>query len=215
MLEIHPLLILFIGIATVLGMIVVMRINAFIALITAALVVSILAPGEWALKVSRVAEAFGSTAGAIGIVIALAAVIGKAMMDSGAADRVVQLFLKMLGEKRTGAAMMGSGFTLSIPVFFDTAFYLLAAVAAGPVALPQHEETLPQIPDGHRRRRRDHPHTRAADAGAAVHRQPTGRGSGNDDSDGHRDRSASGGGGACVCAVARWAHADRDAPLRG
>ncbi len=127
--EIHPLLILVIGIATVLGLIVPLRINAFIALITAALLVSILAPGEWALKVGRVASAFGGTAGAIGIVIALAAVIGKAMMDSGAADRVVQLFLKLLGEKRTGAAMMGSGFTLSIPVFFDTAFYLLVPLA--------------------------------------------------------------------------------------
>ncbi|MCG8583876.1 MAG: GntP family permease [Pirellulales bacterium] len=129
MIEVHPLLILAIGIATVISMIVVLRINAFIALITAALVVSILAPGEWALKVNRVAEAFGRTAGAIGIVIALAAVIGKAMMDSGAADRVVQFFLKALGEKRSTVAMTGAGFTLSIPVFFDTAFYLLVPLA--------------------------------------------------------------------------------------
>jgi GntP family gluconate:H+ symporter len=127
--EVHPMLILAIGIATVIGMIVVLRINAFIALITAALVVSILSPGEWALKVNRVATAFGNTAGAIGIVIALAAVIGKAMMDSGAADRVVQFFLKLLGEKRSTVAMTGAGFTLSIPVFFDTAFYLLVPLA--------------------------------------------------------------------------------------
>jgi GntP family gluconate:H+ symporter len=123
------MLILAIGIATVTGLIVVLRVNAFIALITAALVVSILAPGEWALKVNRVATEFGNTAGAIGIVIALAAVIGKAMMDSGAADRVVQFFLKLLGEKRSTVAMTGAGFILSIPVFFDTAFYLLVPLA--------------------------------------------------------------------------------------
>ena len=81
MLEHSPLLILVIGIATVLGMIIVLRINAFIALITAAIVVSLLAGGATGDKISRVAAAFGKSAGGIGIVIALAAVIGKCMMD--------------------------------------------------------------------------------------------------------------------------------------
>ncbi|MDH3585232.1 MAG: GntP family permease, partial [Phycisphaerae bacterium] len=125
----YPFIILIVGIAVVLGGIVVLRVNAFIALLTAAITISLMAPGEWALKIKRVADAFGSTAASIGIVIALAAVIGRAMMDSGAADRVVKMFLSALGEKRSGAAMMGSGFTLSIPVFFDTAFYLLVPLA--------------------------------------------------------------------------------------
>lgn len=127
--ELHPFLILFIGVAVVIGMIIGMRINAFVALITAALVVSFLSPGEIADKVSRVASAFGATAGGIGIVIALAAVIGKCLMDSGAADRVVQAFVKGMGEKRSSIALSGSGFVLSIPVFFDTVFYLLVPLA--------------------------------------------------------------------------------------
>jgi H+/gluconate symporter-like permease len=127
--EQHPFLILFIGVAVVIGMIIGMRINAFVALITAALVVSFLSPGEIADKVSRVASAFGATAGGIGIVIALAAVIGKCLMDSGAADRVVQAFVKGMGEKRSSIALSGSGFVLSIPVFFDTVFYLLVPLA--------------------------------------------------------------------------------------
>ncbi|MBI1373050.1 MAG: Gnt-II system L-idonate transporter [Phycisphaera sp.] len=126
---IHPMGILAIAIVIVIGMIVWLRINAFIALITGAIVISLLAPGEWALKIERVAQAFGGTAAGIGIVIALAAVIGKAMMDSGAADRVVKMFLDLLGEKRSGAALLASGYTLSIPVFFDTAFYLLVPLA--------------------------------------------------------------------------------------
>ncbi|NQU24559.1 MAG: gluconate permease, partial [Candidatus Nealsonbacteria bacterium] len=65
----------------------------------------------------------------IGIVIALAAVIGKCLMDSGAADRIVRSFLKILGEKRAPVALMGSGFVLSMPVFFDTVFYLLVPLA--------------------------------------------------------------------------------------
>ncbi len=120
-----PILILLLGMGTVIGLIVGLRVNAFLALLVAALEVSLLAPGEAAERVTRVAEAFGSTAGSIGIVIALAAVIGKAMLDSGAADRIVQAFFRLLGERRVPEALMGSGFLLAIPVFFDTVFYLL------------------------------------------------------------------------------------------
>ena len=127
--ELYPLFILAVGIAVVLTLILGFRINAFIALITAAIVISLMAPGAWAEKITRVAASFGSVAGAIGIVIALAAVIGRALMDSGAAQRIVQALLRLLGEERTPAALMGSGFVLSIPVFFDTVFYLLIPLA--------------------------------------------------------------------------------------
>ena len=124
-----PLLILGIGIVVVIGLIIVLRVHAFIALITAAMIVSLLAPGEFADKINRVAAAFGNTVGGIGIVIALAAIIGKCLMDSGAADRIVRSFLRLLGEKNAAWALMGSGFVLSIPVFFDTVFYLLVPLA--------------------------------------------------------------------------------------
>jgi GntP family gluconate:H+ symporter len=124
-----PLLILALGIATVLGMIIILRANAFFALISAALLVSLLAPGPVAEKVSRVGAAFGTTAGGIGIVIALAAVIGMCMQQSYAADRVVLWFLRMLGLRRGDVALLASGFVLSVPVFFDTVFYLLIPLA--------------------------------------------------------------------------------------
>src|SRR2546425_3230475 len=125
----HPTLILLIGIATILAGIVVLRLNAFLALIIAAIVVSLLAPGEAAVKIARVAEGFGRTAGTVGIVIALAAIIGKAMMDGGAADRIVNGFLALLGEKRGATALCSTGYILSIPVFFDTVFFLLVPLA--------------------------------------------------------------------------------------
>ncbi|MCA9036719.1 MAG: gluconate permease [Planctomycetaceae bacterium] len=125
----HPYLIVAIGILTVLGLIIFLRINAFIALISAALVVSFLAPGPINEKVSRVAFAFGENAGKIGLVIGFAAVIGEAMMLSGAADRIVQAFLKLMGAERASLALMSSGFVLSVPVFFDTVFYLLVPLA--------------------------------------------------------------------------------------
>ena len=73
---------------------------------------------------SRVANGFGATCGKIGILIAMASIIGKCMLDSGSADRIVRTVLKKLGQKNAGVAFMGSGFLLSIPVFFDTVFYL-------------------------------------------------------------------------------------------
>ncbi|MCA9175806.1 MAG: GntP family permease [Planctomycetales bacterium] len=73
----------------------------------------------------RVGSAFGSTCGKIGILIALAAIIGKCLLDSGAADRIVRAALHLVGERGAPAAFVVSGFTLGIPVFFDTVFYLL------------------------------------------------------------------------------------------
>jgi GntP family gluconate:H+ symporter len=125
----NPIEILVIGVVLLIVMILVLRLNAFVALISSAIVVSLLSPGELADKVTRVGKAFGSVTGDIGIVIAMAAIIGKCMMDSGAADRVVRTFLKLLGEKRAPTALMLSGFVLSIPVFFDTVFYLLVPLA--------------------------------------------------------------------------------------
>lgn len=125
----HPLVILVIGIVSVVSLIVVLRLNAFIALTVSALLVSLFAPGDIADKAERVAAAFGGAAGKIGIVIALAAIIGKCLMDSGAADRIVRAFLRTLGEKRVSLALLGTGYVLSIPVFFDTVFYLLVPLA--------------------------------------------------------------------------------------
>jgi GntP family gluconate:H+ symporter len=127
--QLNPILILLAGFAAVLVPILVLRLNAFFSLIGAALLVSFLAPGPTAEKVTRVAAAFGATVGNIGIVIALAAVVGVCMLESRAADRIVDAFLKLFGKRRADTALLGSGFVLSIPVFFDTVFYLLIPLA--------------------------------------------------------------------------------------
>lgn len=73
----------------------------------------------------RVAGGFGGTCVKIGILIAMAAIIGKCLLDSGAADRIVRTMLGWFGEKGAPAAFMTSGFFLGVPVFFDTVFYLM------------------------------------------------------------------------------------------
>ena len=72
---------------------------------------------------------FGNTAGGIGFIVALAAIIGVCMLGSGAADRVVRWLRSVFGEDRAGIVLLLSGFLLSIPVFFDTVFFLLIPLA--------------------------------------------------------------------------------------
>lgn len=124
-----PLLTLLIGTLVVILCIVRLRIGAFFGLILAAILVSFLGPGELTEKLPRVIAALGTSAGKLAIIITCAALIGKCMTDSGAADRIVRSFLGLLGERRAPAALMSSGFVLSMPVFFDTVFYLLIPLA--------------------------------------------------------------------------------------
>jgi len=75
--------------------------------------------------ISRVTGAFGKACGSLGILIAMAAIIGKCLLESGGAERIVRSALGLLGEKRAPLAFTGSGFLLGTPVFFDTVFYLM------------------------------------------------------------------------------------------
>ena len=140
-----PFAILAICLAGVILMITKLRIHAFIALIFAAILAGLLAeelPGEygttedpakershWIQAVELTTVEFGSTAGKITLVIALAAIIGYCLMESGAADKVVRRFLAFFGQKRAGDAIASSSYFLSIPIFFDTFFMLLLPLA--------------------------------------------------------------------------------------
>ena len=124
-----PLLILLLGTLLVIFCIVRLRIGAFFGLMLAAFLVSFLAAGAFGDKLPRVVAALGTAAGKLAVIITCAALIGKCMTDSGAADRIVRTFLRLLGERRAPAALMSSGFVLGMPVFFDTVFYLLVPLA--------------------------------------------------------------------------------------
>ncbi len=128
-LDTRPIWLLAIGIGSVLGMIIALKLNAFLALIISALIVSLLIGGDAGSRMDAVVSAFGSSAGSIGIVIAMAAIIGKCMLDSGSADRIVRSAVGLTGEKKASIGLMLSGFVLAIPVFFDTVFYLLVPLA--------------------------------------------------------------------------------------
>ncbi len=84
-------------------------------------------PGTPAAK--RVVAEFGKGCAKVGLVVAFAALIGKCLLDSGAAARVVAVMLALFGPRRAGLAFLVSGFVLAVPVFFDTVFLLLVPLA--------------------------------------------------------------------------------------
>ncbi len=132
-----PLGVLGIGIAFVVIAIALLRMHPFLALILGAILVGLLSDtlpgvpevGHLVQAVELPMTEFGIAAGRIAFVILMAAIIGMCMLESGAADRIVRRFMARLGEQRAGWALMLSGFFLSIPVFFDTVFFLLIPLA--------------------------------------------------------------------------------------
>jgi GntP family gluconate:H+ symporter len=140
-----PFAVLALSLGAIIFMITKLRIHAFLALIFAAILAGLLAkklPGEygtlgdrskekshWIQAVELTTTEFGNTAGKISVVIALAAIIGYCLMESGAADKVVRRFLALFGQSRAGDAIMSSSYILSIPIFFDTFFMLLLPLA--------------------------------------------------------------------------------------
>lgn len=122
-----PVVICLIGMAVVVGTILKFRLHPFLALMLGALVVGTLSAGDGDLPGmgKRLATAFGTGCGKVGLVIAIAAIIGQCLLISGAAERIIQGFLKLFGVKRSPLGFLSSGFLLGIPVFFDTVFYLM------------------------------------------------------------------------------------------
>lgn len=113
----------------------VLRLHPFLALTLGAILAGSLGPSEAAAPervyaaLDATGAAFGDLVGAIGIAIALAAVIGDCLLRSGAADRIAGSLLGLFGERRAVWALAAAAYVLSIPVFFDTVFFLLIPLA--------------------------------------------------------------------------------------
>lgn len=144
-----PLYLLIIGLVIVIGSILLFRLHPILSLFLGALIVSVLtsshlleqyavsnnlSAGETAILLKqtpgeRIAIAFGDTAKSIGLLIVLASIMGKCLLESGAAERIVRTIVSVFGERKTPIAYMVSSFVLGIPIFFDTIFYLMIPLA--------------------------------------------------------------------------------------
>ena len=144
-----PILIIFIGMLVVIGGIIGFKMHPFFALILGAFTVALLTPGatieQYALSQgatsaaahnaslteigTRIATEFGATCGKVGIIVAMAAVIGRCMLESGACEKIVRSILRLFGIDKTPIALVITSFFIGIPVFFDTVIFMMFPLA--------------------------------------------------------------------------------------
>lgn len=75
-----------------------------------------------------ISAGFGNTLTSIGIVIIAGTIIGTILEKSGAAIKMAEVILKVVGEKRPAMAMSIIGYIVSIPVFCDSGFVILSSL---------------------------------------------------------------------------------------
>jgi len=127
--DLQLLLALVLGIGTIIVVVLRTRLDAFVALLLAALVTGFVAGAPPIETISSITTGFGNTLASIGIVIGLGVGIGKILEVSGAADALARAFVKAMGRGREHWAMAGTGFVVSIPVFCDSGFVIMNPLA--------------------------------------------------------------------------------------
>ena len=117
-----------VGIATVVLLITAAKFHPFLALIlgTAALgVVAAVPPGA---IVDSFTKGFGTTVGTVGLLIALGAMVGKLLGDSGGADEIVDTIVGRVGVRGLPWGMALIAAILGLPLFFEVGVVLLVPV---------------------------------------------------------------------------------------
>ncbi len=120
---------LVIGIALLIFLILKTKIHPFLALIIAAATTGLIGGMEPNAVVDTISKGFGSTLGNIGIIIGFGVMMGQIFEASGAAERMAQVFIKKLGKGKEEIALAITGFLVSIPIFCDSGFVILAPLA--------------------------------------------------------------------------------------
>lgn len=102
-----------------------LKFNPFLAF----LIVALLAGWWLGIPVDKltasVKTGIGSIMGDLVVIICLGAMLGKLVADSGAAQKIADVSIKLFGKKYYHWAMMLTGFIVGIPLFYNVGFVLL------------------------------------------------------------------------------------------
>ncbi|MDO6354772.1 GntP family permease [Caloramator sp. CAR-1] len=104
------------------------KLNPFLSLILTSYLLAFAAfiPSD---KIAAIiTQGFGNTLTNIGIVIIAGVIIGTILEKSGAAIKMAETIIKLVGEKRPTIAMSIIGYIVSIPVFCDSGFVILSSL---------------------------------------------------------------------------------------
>ncbi len=101
------------------------KINPFLAF----LVVSIIAGISTGIPIENIGKSLqkgtGDMLGSLVIVIALGAMLGKIVAESGAAQRIAAVMMGIFGEKNIHWGLVCTGFIIGIPLFYNVGFVLM------------------------------------------------------------------------------------------
>lgn len=118
-----------IGIILLVFLILKTKIHTFLALIIASLFIGAVGGFPAPELIKAITDGFGGTLGSIGIIIGLGVMMGEVFEFSGAAKKMAYTFLKVLGKDKEEIALAITGFLVSIPIFCDSGFVILAPLA--------------------------------------------------------------------------------------
>ncbi|MEV7973734.1 gluconate:H+ symporter [Cellulomonas sp. NPDC089187] len=117
-----------IGIVVLVALIVWLKLHPFLSLMIGAAVLAVVAGLPYTDAFGSFTSGLGETVAGVGILIALGAIIGKMLIDSGGADQIVDTILAKTPAKRLPWALAFAAFIIGIPLFFEVGVVLLIPV---------------------------------------------------------------------------------------
>ncbi|MFC5249647.1 MULTISPECIES: gluconate:H+ symporter [Streptomyces] len=116
------------GIAVIVLLITKFKLHAFLALIIGSLVLGAVAGAPLDKTITSFSAGLGTTVAGTGVLIALGAVLGRLLADSGGADQIVDTILAKASRKAMPWAMVLIAGIVGLPIFFEVGIVLLIPV---------------------------------------------------------------------------------------
>lgn len=117
-----------VGIVALVLLITQFSLHPFLALTIGSLLVAAVAGMSMGDAVAAFSDGFGSTAASVGTLIALGAMFGKLLADSGGADRLVDTIVSRSGPRTLPWSMAAVGALIGLPMFFEIGLVILMPV---------------------------------------------------------------------------------------
>ncbi|MFE4620850.1 GntP family permease [Streptomyces sp. NPDC056747] len=116
------------GIALIVLLITKFKLHAFLALTIGSLALGAFAGAPLAATIKSFTTGLGATVAGVGVLIALGAILGKLLADSGGADQIVDTILAKASGRAMPWAMVLIASVIGLPLFFEVGIVLLIPV---------------------------------------------------------------------------------------
>ena len=123
-----PLLVIAVAIAALVVLVAWAKVHPFLAFILVSAGAALALGMPLADVPAAIRKGIGDILGSLAIVIVCGAMLGKLVVESGAAQRIADTLVAACGEKRMAWAMMITGFIVGIPLFYGVGFVLLVPI---------------------------------------------------------------------------------------